>query len=84
MPNRLIDNSIEGLIRARKWPAGGLQELHQAVKDQMAWARALCASDVPSLSTFNLFMQLFMAAIFACNYLNNIYFVSMLTFSSTC
>jgi hypothetical protein len=63
----LTDNSIEGLVSARKWPVGGLQELCDAVRKKMSWARDLCISTyVPCVSIFNQFMQLFMAAIFAC------------------
>ena len=64
----LTDNSIEGLVSARKWPVGGLQELCDAVRKKMSWAKDLCISAyVPCVSIFNQFMQLFMAAIFACN-----------------
>jgi hypothetical protein len=62
------DNSIEGLIAARKWPAGGLQELCQCVKSKLAWARDVCTANFqPCASIYNQFMQLFMASIFSCN-----------------
>jgi len=61
------ENSIEGLIEARKWPVGGLQELSQCVMGKMGWARDVCTlSYQPCVSIYNHFMQLFMAAIFAC------------------
>jgi hypothetical protein len=63
------DNSIEGLISARKWPAGGLQELFECVKSKLQWARDVCTAHFqPCASIYNQFMQLFMAAIFSCNY----------------
>ena len=61
------DNSIEGLIAARSWPAGGLQELFECVKSKLQWARDACTDLQPCSTVYNQFMQLFMASIFACN-----------------
>ena len=59
------DNTIEGLVKARKWPLGGLQELSDAVGSQMEWARRLCVKGcIISLSIYNLFMQVFMSSLF--------------------
>ena len=59
------DNTIEGLVKSRKWPIGGLQELSDAVGSQMEWARRLCVKGcIISLSIYNLFMQLFMSSLF--------------------
>ena len=59
------DNTIEGLVKARKWPPGGLQELSDAVGSQMEWARRLCVKGcIISLSIYNLFMQVFMSSLF--------------------
>ena len=64
------DNSIEGLIAARSWPAGGLQELFECVQSTVQWARDVCTANYqPCASIYNQFMQLFMAAIFSCKYL---------------
>jgi hypothetical protein len=41
---RSTANTVEGLIAARKWPQGGLNELHDAVLSQMPWARSVCAN----------------------------------------
>jgi len=59
------DNTIEGLVKSRKWPVGGLQELSDAVGSQMEWARRLCVKGcIISLSIYNLFMQVFMSSLF--------------------
>jgi hypothetical protein len=34
-----VDNTIEALISAKKWPKGGLKELHDAVLSQIPWAK---------------------------------------------
>ena len=60
------DNTVEGLIAARKWPQGGLKELHDAVLSQMPWARATCA-DPASLrdpTVYNHFMDLMCASFY--------------------
>jgi hypothetical protein len=41
---RSVDNTVEGLIAARKWPVGGIPELHEAVLSQMHWARTVCGN----------------------------------------
>jgi hypothetical protein len=41
---RSADNTVEGLVAARKWPPGGLKELNDAVLSQLPWARSVCAS----------------------------------------
>ena len=59
------DNTIEGLVKSRKWPIGGLQELSDAVVSQMEWARRLSVKGcIISLSIYNLFMQVFMSSLF--------------------
>jgi hypothetical protein len=60
------ENTVEGLIAARKWPQGGLKELHEAVLSQMPWARATCA-DPASLrdpTVYNHFMDLMCASFY--------------------
>jgi len=53
-------NSIEELIKARKWPKHGLAQLYKAVADEKRdWLRVLISSGCTICkSTYNMFMQL--------------------------
>ena len=60
------ENTIEGLIAARKWPQGGLNELHNAVLGQMKWAREACAdpASMRDPAVYNRFMDLMCASFY--------------------
>ena len=53
-------NSIEELIKVRKWPKHGLAQLYKAVADEKRdWLRVLISSGCTICkSTYNMFMQL--------------------------
>jgi hypothetical protein len=77
------DNTIEGLVKSRKWPVGGLQELSDAVVSQMEWARRLCVKGcIISLSIYNLFMQVFMSSLFTSKSLLVIIYKKILIFKT--
>ena len=77
------DNTIEGLVKSRKWPVGGLQELSDAVVSQMEWARRLCVKGcIISLSIYNLFMQVFMSSLFTSKSLLVIVYKNILIFKT--
>lgn len=60
------DNTIESLISLRKWPQGGLKELHDAVLSQMLWARKVYAekSYIQDNTVYNNYLQLTCASFY--------------------
>jgi hypothetical protein len=61
------DNTVEALIRLRKWPPGGLKELHDAVLSQMNWARNVCSATTSCTqdpTVYNNFLQLIVSSFF--------------------
>ena len=62
-----VDNTIEALISARKWPKGGLKELHDAVLSQIPWARKICSqhpSCIHDATVYSHFMQLLISVFY--------------------
>ena len=62
-----VNNTVEGLMAAKKWPRGGLKELDDATESQMQWARDTCENNPASLrdpTVYNYFMQLLAGKIY--------------------
>ena len=62
-----VDNTIEALISARKWPKGGLKELHDAVLSQIPWARKVCSQNpscIHDATVYSHFMQLLISVFY--------------------
>jgi hypothetical protein len=62
-----VNNTVEGLMAAKKWPRGGLKELDDATESQMQWARDTCENNPASLrdpTVYNYFLQLLAGKIY--------------------
>jgi hypothetical protein len=67
-------NTVEGLIKSKKWPRGGLKELHDVVLSEMQWARNIYEqnpSSVQDPTVYNRFMQLMLASFYTGIQLNH-------------
>ena len=61
-----VDNTVESLIAAKKWPKGGLKELNDAVVAQMPWARTVCSQPacVHDCTVYSQFMQVLISGFY--------------------
>ena len=69
-------NTVEGLIKANKWPIGGLKELHSAVVSEIQWARNVSQQNSTCLqdpTTYNRFMQLLLSSFYTGTQRDHIY-----------
>ena len=65
-----VNNTIEALIVERKWPQGGLKELHDAVLGQLSWARNVFAQNqsyIHDVTSYNNFLQVMLSSFYTGN-----------------
>jgi hypothetical protein len=58
------ENTVEGLIAARKWPSGGFKDLYDAVLGQVKWARKVCTLSSMEDSSYKHFMEFFISLMY--------------------
>jgi hypothetical protein len=60
-------DSIEELIQVKRWPLGGLQELFDAVVNELPWLTKVLALNNLNRISYGLYMELLVAAAYVCS-----------------